>query len=81
MAKTTKWADSTIAQIFELSYVDSMSSLQIEAILGVPSRTVRGILSNEANQKKYRYLLENSVIGNSQLLLVDGCIQCAADFG
>lgn len=58
MAKTTKWADSTIAQIFDLSYVDSKSSLQIEAILGVPSRTVRGILSNEANQKKYRYLLE-----------------------
>lgn len=58
MAKQTKWADKTVSQIFDLSYVEGLSSLEIEATLGVPSRTVRGILSNEQNQKKFSYLLE-----------------------
>lgn len=58
MAKATKWSDKTVGQIFKESYVEGRSSLEIEAILGVPSRTVRGILSNKGNQKKYSYLLE-----------------------
>lgn len=58
MAKETRWSDQTVSQIFQHSYADGNSSTEIEAILGVPSRTVRGILSNKANQKKFSYLLE-----------------------
>lgn len=57
MAKPTRWSDSTVADIFKYSYVEENTSTQIEAILGVPARTVRGILSNKSNQRKFSYLL------------------------
>lgn len=58
MAKPTRWSDSTVNHIFKLSYAEGKNSPEIEAILGVPSRTIRGILSNKANQRKFSYLLE-----------------------
>jgi len=56
-SKATQWSDTTVAQIFNQAYVEGLSSPEIEALLGVPQRTVRGILSNESNQKKFAYLL------------------------